>query len=153
MVIERVRIDPRRLEPGAYPFIAEIAPRFGDMDALRHLNNVALAEIYEEGRIAFHRAVRHENMREQGTRTVIGQVLIQYLREASYPEMLQVGVGVTRVGEASYTLSKGLFQKGRCVGVADTVIVNTRDHRACPLTPAFRQALLEMKLQFGDSDG
>ena len=32
-----------RLRLSTYPFTTEIEPRFGDMDSLHHLNNVALA--------------------------------------------------------------------------------------------------------------
>jgi acyl-CoA thioester hydrolase len=146
--------DSRRADPGLYPFTHEVPPRFNDMDALRHLNNVALAAVYEEGRIALHRAFDKNGIREPGTRTVIAQVNITYLAEGHYPEVLRVAGGVTRIGRSSYAIAQGLFQNGRLIGVADTVIVNTRDGRSHPLAPAFVAALEALKMDVkGEADG
>ena len=141
-----MRTDPRRLEPGLYPFTAEVPPRFNDMDALRHLNNVALAAVYEEGRIALHRSLDMDGLREPGTRTVVAQVNITYLAEGHYPQTLYVGGAISKIGGASYTIVQGLFQDGACVGVCDTVIVNTREGRSHPLAPAFRARLEQLKI-------
>ena len=42
--------DADRLVEGNYGFIFDLEPRFSDMDAQRHLNNVAIAQYYEEAR-------------------------------------------------------------------------------------------------------
>jgi acyl-CoA thioester hydrolase len=145
--------DPRRAELAFYPFVHDVPPRFNDMDALRHLNNVALAAVYEEGRIALHRGFE-DSIREPGTRTVVAQVNISYLAEGHYPQTLQVAGGVSRIGGASYTIVQGLFQDGRLIGVADTVIVNTRDRKSHPLSPAFRAALQTLMVDLeGRDDG
>jgi acyl-CoA thioester hydrolase len=149
-----VKPDPKRADPARYPYSFEVQPRFNDMDVLRHLNNVALAAVYEEGRIAMHRAFDKNHIREPGTRTVVAQVNISYLDEGHYPDVLEVAAGVSRIGRSSYTILQGLFQNGRCIGVADTVIVNTKDGRSHPLTPAFRAGLETLKIDIeGDADG
>lgn len=147
-----MKADPRRLELSLYPAVAEVPPRFGDMDALRHLNNVSLAGIYEEARVILHRRAGAEAAREKGTRTVIGQVQITYLAEAHYPAMLQVGGGVVRIGRTSYLIAQAMFQNGRCVGVADTLIVNTREGRSHPLSEPFRAALQTVFIQLDGAD-
>jgi len=145
-----MRTDPKRLDADHYPYVADVPPRFNDMDALRHLNNVALAAVYEEGRIAMHRELHMDRHREPGTRTVVAQVNISYLDEGHYPETLKVGCAISRIGGASYTIEQGLFQGGRCIGVCDTVIVNTRDGRSHPLAPPFREALKAFQIEEPD---
>ena len=142
-----MRTDPSRLDIDRYPFAADIPPRFTDMDALRHLNNVALASIYEEGRLALHRAMHLEGRREKGTRTVVAQVNISYLPEGHYPQPIKVAGRIGRIGGASYVIEQGLFQEGRCIGVCDTVIVNTSEGRSHPLAPAFREALKAFQIE------
>lgn len=134
---------PERLDLTAYSYVTEIAPRFGDMDALRHLNNVALAGIYEEGRVRFTTAIGIHEAREQGCRPVIGELTIRYLVQAHYPAMLTAGIGVLRIGRSSYAFAQALFQDGRCVGLCDTTLVYTgaEDGRARPLPDAFRAVL------------
>lgn len=42
--------DPQRLLLDNYSFQITIPTRFADLDTLRHVNNVAIASLYEESR-------------------------------------------------------------------------------------------------------
>ena len=138
-----MRPSQTRLQAATYPFSTQIATRFGDMDALRHLNNVALAGVYEEARLRFGAEAGVASLREPGHRLVVGEVEIRYIGEGRYPAPLDVGVGLTEIGRSSYRLGLGMFQEGRCIGVCDTVLVyvNVADARARPLPDGFRVAL------------
>jgi acyl-CoA thioester hydrolase len=119
------RPDPRRLEQDRYPFLVELQTRWGDMDALRHLNNASLTRYYEEARIRFmaHLAGRADDH----LRGLVGAVYVDYLRPALYPEPLTVAVAVGGVGRSSLRILQALFQGGHCVGVADVTVVHM-DH-------------------------
>ncbi len=134
---------PDRRTLASYPYAVEIPPRFGDMDALRHLNNVALARIYEEARVRFTTAIDLHRLRDPGHRTVVAEVGIRYLLQAYYPGLLTAGMGVLRIGRSSYTYGAALFQDGRCVGLGDTrlVYINVEDGRPRPLPEALRAVL------------
>ncbi len=142
--------SPDRLQLELYPFRMEIAPRFGDMDPLRHLNNVALAGMYEEGRVRFGSALYPLRLQGRGYRLVIAEVSIRYLAESHYPAPLTIGVGVLRIGGAAHTLGQGLFQGGRCVGVCDTVLVHTAEGRPSPIPDALRATLTDNLLATGE---
>ena len=133
--------DPLAL--ASYPFATEIPPRFGDMDALRHLNNVALAGLYEEARVRFTTAVDLRAAFEKGHRPLIGEVTIRYLAQAHYPGVLTAAVGVLRTGRSSYIFAQALFQDGGCVGLCDTTLIytSTSDGRARPLPEPYRAVL------------
>ena len=45
-----MKFDPIRLDIASYPFTMTVAPRFADMDILKHINNLSLAEYHEEAR-------------------------------------------------------------------------------------------------------
>ena len=76
-----MRGDPRRRELAAYPFRLDMVPRFGDMDPNRHLNNVAIARFYEEGRVRFHWHVRETHPEAGRFRVLVAHVAIDYLGE------------------------------------------------------------------------
>jgi len=135
---------PWRLDENAYPVTLEVQTRFGDLDPLRHLNNVALARVYEEGRVRLHDRLRAAF--EADGRVVVARVAIDYLGEGRYPAPLTLGTGVLRVGEASYTIGQGLFQQGVCIGVAETVVVYTVSGASRPLPEAVRAALQPLLL-------
>ena len=48
-----MKYDPIRLDAERYPFVLPVAPRFADMDILKHINNLSLAEYHEEARVRF----------------------------------------------------------------------------------------------------
>ena len=120
------RPPPERLQLSTYPWSHSLDPRFGDMDALRHLNNVAIARLYEDGRVRFTDGSGVRSALESGHGFLVAEVCIQYLAEGHYPDPLRVGCGVGRVGGSSFAIAQGLFQGGRCIGTAETTLVHVR---------------------------
>ena len=67
---------------------------------------------------------------------------IRYLAEGFYPSTLRVGSGVLKVGASSYEIGSGLFEAdGRCIGLAESVLVYTRERRSHPMPEALRAVL------------
>lgn len=125
-----------------YPRWFEISTRFGDMDPAKHVNNVAVAQLYEEGRVRFHR----ERAEDDPMTVVVAQIAIHYLGEVHYPAPVQIGVAAAHIGRSSFTTSQALFQSGICVGLAETTAVRVVDGAATPLPDWFRTYLEESRL-------
>ena len=141
------RPAPERLKLETYPWSRATEPRFGDMDALRHLNNVAIARLYEDGRVRFTdgSGVRQALATRHGF--LVAEVSINYLAEGHYPDPLTLGCGIGRVGTTSFAIAQGLFQRGRCIGVADTTLVHVlRGDGPTPLPDIVRAALFAHQL-------
>ena len=142
------RPAPERLQLPAYSWTRTVEPRFGDMDALRHLNNVAIARLYEDARVRFTDTSGVREALEPRHGFLVAEVAISYLAEGHYPDPLTLGCGVARVGTSSFVIAQGLFQRGRCIGVADTTLVHVlRGEGPRPLTEAVRAILLAHHLQ------
>ena len=103
-----------RLQRSAYPYFRRVIARFSDMDTEGHLNNVALASFYEDGRVSFLRGLTGS---AAPFRFVIASISISYLAEAQYPGEYEVGLGVSRFGTKSFDIGRGLFIGDACVGV------------------------------------
>jgi len=119
------RIPPHRLDAGRYPFKVRILARYADVDPLWHINNVALAQYYEEARVSATMKIMGGQRipTPSGERILIAHQSIDYLREGSYPGTLDIGVGVLRIGNSSYTYGMAMFQEGLCVSVSEAVLV------------------------------
>ena len=143
------RPAPERLLLATYPWSREVEPRFGDMDAQRHLNNVSIARLYEDARFRFSDACGLRAAMERGSGLVVAEVCIQYLGEGRYPEPLRIGCGVARVGTSSFTFAQSLFQEGRCIGTAEATLVHIdlRERSARPLPDGGRDVLLAHPLK------
>jgi acyl-CoA thioester hydrolase len=125
-----------------YPVHVEILTRFSDIDPQHHINNVAVAEFYQESRLGFHRALNAMYWeRPHGSRTLVARHEMDYLAEIAYPGRVIVGVGLLKVGNTSYTLGSGMFQNDACVGIASTVLVHANAQGPAALPSAMREVL------------
>ena len=142
-----MRNDPRRRDPAAYPWSAALETRFTDMDVNRHLNNVAVSRLYEEGRVRFNWRLRETHPELGHVRYLVGHVAIDYLAEGHYPDPVTIGYGVQSLGNTSYRAAMGMFQRGQCIGLCDTVMVHRGLDGPSALPEALRVVLGEWVLQ------
>lgn len=129
--------DPALLDPARYPFVCEIATRFGDLDVNQHINNVAVAQICEEARVRFHKASGYRAA-IAGATSMTASVTIEYLGQGFHPDPLEVHVAPLRIGNTSYALSELVRQDGRTVAYCEVVLVCIRDGRPAPIPEQFR---------------
>jgi acyl-CoA thioester hydrolase len=137
--------EPFRLARAAYPYFRRVIARFSDMDAERHLNNVALAAFYEDGRVSFLHGLSGDE-RGKTFRFVIAHISISYLAEAHYPGDYDVGLGVTNFGNTSFGIGAGLFLGDTCVGICDTTQVVIGDKGPISMPAALRDTLQKNRL-------
>ena len=77
--------SPNRLILTNYPNTLDVPARFSDLDPLNHLNNVAIGNFYEEGRVNFNREAFASLRDRRRIRILMVNVSITYLREGKYP--------------------------------------------------------------------
>ena len=138
-----MKIAPERVELGRYPLKVRILARYADVDPLWHINNVAIAQYYEEARVSASMTMMDGRRipSEAGERILIAHQSIDYLREASYPGTLEIGIGVLRIGSSSYTYGMAMFQDGACVSVSEAVLVYADASGPARLPDEYRRRL------------
>jgi acyl-CoA thioester hydrolase len=137
-----VKYDPRLLDKPNYPVVRVLETMFSDMDIHKHVNNVAIARFFEEGRAALQRAIRKQCPGEFAE-VVLAGFEVHYLREVSYPGPVEVAIGTGRVGTSSFDSVAALFQNGECAALSwATDTRRNAGHTASqPLTGREREAL------------
>lgn len=134
------RPDPLLLNAARYPFRHAISTRFADMDPNNHLNNVALAAMFEDGRVRFNQGSGFkEGM--VGHRAMVASTEIAYLAEGHFPLPIEVICAVEAMGRTSWTVVQLLMQEGGTIAFARSTLVCIRDDRPAPLPDLFRQTL------------
>ena len=118
-----------------FPFQTFDKLRYADTDRQGHVNNAAFSTFLETGRVEFLYNPAHA-LADTGCSFVIARLDLSLRAEITWPGRVDIGTGVRRVGTSSVTLGQALFQNGRCVATAETVIVQTNDitRAAHPLT-------------------
>jgi len=131
--------DPSLLDPARYPFSCLIETRYRDLDTNRHINNGAMASLFEEARLRFH---RHTGFQKAGAVGLGGLMVVslgvEYLGQSHYPDPLEVHVGFARMGNSSYDLVQIAHQNGAPVAFCRTTIVSTREGRSYPFSEEHR---------------
>lgn len=129
--------DAALLNPARYPFTCTIETRFGDLDVNKHVNNVAMAGMVEEGRVRFHNASGFVAGLE-GRAAMVASLSLEFLGQAYHPAPITVHAGAARIGRTSYALDLLLMQEGRVVVFAQTVVVCTDAGGPAEISQAFR---------------
>jgi acyl-CoA thioester hydrolase len=113
--------------------------RYGDTDRQGHLNNAVYATFFETGRCdmldvtdALRRSTTHH--------WVLARLTINYVAEGFWPGQVQIGTGITAIGNSSATYLQAVFQDGKCLAWGETVVVQVSKEtgRSAPLDDAAR---------------
>lgn len=118
-----------------FPFRTFDKVRYADTDRQGHVNNAAFSTFLETGRVEFLYNPQ-DPLAADNASFVIVNLSLKFLAEVNWPGRVDIGTGVTEVGNSSLRLSQGLFQDGRCVATAKTVIVqiDEQSRKSRPLT-------------------
>ena len=127
----------------SFPHWTRISIRFGDMDRMQHINNMAVGDYFETARVEFRERIHPPLDISAGVGIVIRRICIDFVGQAHYPGEVDVGTRILRIGNSSYTLCQGVFQEGRCFATTETLSVyaDSRAGKSAPLPPALREAL------------
>jgi acyl-CoA thioester hydrolase len=138
-----VHVEPFRLDPERYPLKVNVLARYADVDPLWHINNVAVAQYYEEARVSTTMLVMGGKRigTPEGERILIAHQSIDYLREGTYPGALEVGIGVMRIGRSSFRYGMAMFQDGACISVSEAVLVYADAQGPAALPEEYRRRL------------
>ena len=139
------RLDRARLTDGTFPFHCEVATPFTDVDVLGHINNVAMAAIFQEARACFARAFDLTNV-IRGRRVVVASVTIEFADELFHPDPVQVSVGVLEIGRTSYRLGQVARQNGRIGAYAEIVLGASDKTGTVPFGEEWRAKLESLKV-------
>jgi len=102
--------------------------RYADTDRQGHVNNAVFSSFLETGRVEVLYNPDFP-IQSPGTSFVIASLKLDFLNEVAWPGRVDIGTGVMKTGNSSMGLFQMLFQNGRCVAKAETVIVQVYDDK------------------------
>ena len=96
--------------------------RLTDVDHQHHVNNAIFAVLYTSGRHGFIQTHLRPLVAKTDMFAMV-KITIEYLAEMHYPGEVEVGTLIRRLGRTSITFGHGMFKDGKCVSVAEAVMV------------------------------
>ena len=136
----RAKAKPR----AAFRHFASFDTRWRDDDRYGHLNNAIYYELFDSAINQLLIDCGILNFESGDHLFLVASSGCDYFRELSYPDKLEVGLAISRLGSTSVTYDLGLFKKGADHTAATGFFVHvhvTRDgYRPAPITARDRAA-------------
>ena len=101
-----------------YKVIFEHEVLFRDLDALRHVNNVAFLAFMEDARMEYWRALTRKHSL-QGINFILAEVTCRYLSPAYLGETLMIGIRARNLGTKSFQFEYRIEEKASRRSIAD----------------------------------
>lgn len=102
------------LDRSAYHLFTPLLTRWGDSDALGHINNAILVRYLESGRIDYFRKVCDVKLAEDDDNSfVIASLEIGFLQQVHHPANLDISTRISRLGNSSFDVDTVIFEQGK----------------------------------------
>ncbi len=128
-----------------YPFLFPIQTRWADNDMYGHVNNVTYYSYFDTAANAL--LIQHAGFNIQST-PIIGLVVdsaCSFLSELSYPEIIEVGVAISKIGNSSLRYDLAIFKQGQNTAAAQGhfvhVFVDRQTRKSTSIPQNMRDAL------------
>ena len=127
-----------RLEDFPYRLTDNV--RFADLDPNQHVNNAVYATYFETGRVTLMKDPAFRLVPD-GLAWIMVRLDIHFRAELTWPNVIEMGLGVSRFGRTSVTFDQVVFCEGRCVASSQSVSVLIDDvtRRPTPLTDEIKR--------------
>lgn len=135
-----------------YKVWERVLVRWGDMDALGHVNNARFFTYCESARIRYFEALEIEGLAGRASPgPAVVTATCNFLRQVHYPATVEVGVRVSAIGRSSFTLDYLILRGDEVVADGSSVVVwvDYDAGRSIPLPAALRARILEIDPQDG----
>lgn len=96
--------------------------RYADTDRQGHVNNAVFSTFLETGRVEFLFGTK--SIFSEDCSFVVAAIELKLIAEINWPGQVDIGTGISRIGNSSIRLFQKLFQDGKTVAVAESVIVH-----------------------------
>ncbi len=119
-----------------------VTVRFSDQDPLQHVNNVAYAAYFEAARTMFLGGLLTTD-ENAGIDFILARLVIDFVKETHYPNTVDVGTRVSKLGTKSITTGFGCFVGDECVATSESVNVffSTVERKTVTIPDAVRANL------------
>jgi acyl-CoA thioester hydrolase len=126
-------VDSPRLEDFPYRLTDNV--RFADLDPNQHVNNAAYASYFETGRVTLMKD-RTYGLMPPGFAWVMVRLDMHFRTELRWPNSIELGLGVTKLGRTSVTFDQVVFSQGKCIAsaVSTNVLLDEQTRKPTALT-------------------
>lgn len=133
-----------------YPVIVEIPVAWGEMDALRHVNNVVYFRYFENARVAYFEKIKlWDFMNLTGIGPILASTQCRYIVPLTFPDAVLVGTRTSEIKKDRFVMECSVFSKRlqriAAKGEALLVTYNYREKKKAPFPQELRRIITELE--------
>lgn len=109
-----------------FPIIIAVPVLWGDQDAFGHVNNIVYLRWCETARIEYLiRVGLWEMLKTENVGPIVAGIACDYRKPVEYPDQMQIGARVTKIGNSSFTMIHRVWSKslGLAAEATSTLVV------------------------------
>lgn len=134
-----------------YPYVLEIPTRWADNDIYGHVNNATYYAYFDT---AVNRHLTDHGLLQPAESSVVGVVvetMCRFHRSLAFPDTIEAGLRVTKIGNSSVTYELALFRQGdrepAATGHFVHVYVDRGTRRPAAIPAAVRAELEKLRVR------
>jgi len=129
-----------------FPVVLTIPILWGDQDAFGHVNNLVYLRWCETARVEYlRRAAQWPKLPPEGIGPILASIKCDYNRPLNYPDTVQVGARVIRIGNSSFQMEHCIVSLNLNIvaATADStlVLLDYASNKTVHVPAAARQAI------------
>ncbi|MCQ4122029.1 acyl-CoA thioesterase [Rhodococcus tibetensis] len=129
-----------------FPVLWPVPTRWADNDHYGHVNNVTYYSYFDTAVNAWLMAQTGRDIRELPAIGIVAETSCKYLSELTFPDSLQVGLSIERLGNRSIVYALAIFREGEdtldlaALGRFVHVYVDAKTRKPVPIPPEIYNA-------------
>lgn len=131
-----------------FKYLSNIATRWNDNDIYGHINNIVYYSFFDTAVNKYLIEEAGLNIHDAEIVAYVVNSSCNYFSSLSYPEQVQVGVAVSKLGNSSVTYKLGIFkscsEEAFALGEFVHVFVNRTNHTSVPIPKNIREKLQDL---------
>jgi len=133
-----------------FPVVIDIPVAWGEMDALRHVNNIVYFRYFESARIAYFEKLRFwEFMDQTGIGPILASIQCKFKIPLTYPDAVSVGTRIPKIEQDRFVMEyRAVSHKSHAIAAeGESVVVsyNYRENKKTPLPDEMKQRILTLE--------
>ena len=133
-----------------FPVVIDIPVAWGEMDALRHVNNIVYFRYFESARIAYFEKLRFwEFMNQTGVGPILASIQCKFKMPLTYPDTVSVGTRIPKIEQDRFVMEyRAVSRKSHAIAAeGESVVVsyNYRENKKTPLPDEMKQRILTLE--------
>ncbi len=141
-----------------FPLVVPIVLQWGDQDAYGHVNNTIYLRWCETSRVEYLRRVAlWTDVVPDGIAPILASITCDYRQPLTYPDTVQVGVRVAKIGNTSFRMEHRIWSQTQKVVAADAhstvVVFDYAARKAVRVPDEVRAAIARLEAKSGQVGG